>query len=225
MEFDAALILARWVYYGTAMVLFGSLLLPVYASPTPEAALPRAVATTLAFAMLGAAIMWLLCFSATLGDTEDAVERCELSCSRTASVRPWLARLSGAGLALVAVLARRPRLVVAATLIALTCEGWSGHAAAWSFTGSLVQAAHVVCVGAWIGGLVSLALLVVRARKTSRLSQARPRRGGEGGRALRCVQADAWPARVRRASCGESSGCAPAAASCPRETRAGMRTR
>ena len=77
---------------------------------------------------------------------------------------PWLARLFGAGLALVAALARRPRLVVAATLIALTGElEWP--CAAWGFAGSLVQAAHVVCAGAWIGGLVSLAVLVARARK------------------------------------------------------------
>ena len=131
----------------------------------PEAALPRAVATALAFAMLLAAIMWLFCFSATLGNAEDRVETMRVVLFESGFGPPWVARLTGAGLALVAVLARRPRLVVAATLIALTCEGWSGHAAAWGFTGSLVQAAHVVCAGAWIGGLVSLALLVVRARK------------------------------------------------------------
>src|SRR4051794_22208005 len=53
MEAEAAIVLARWVYYGAAMTLFGSSLFPLYAGPPhAEAASPRIVATAIAFAML-----------------------------------------------------------------------------------------------------------------------------------------------------------------------------
>ena len=53
MEAEAAIVLARWFYYGAVMILFGSSLFPLYAlagrDPTP-ALLPRAVNVTLAVA-------------------------------------------------------------------------------------------------------------------------------------------------------------------------------
>jgi copper resistance protein D len=167
MEADqAAIVLARWVYYGAVMTLFGSSLFPLYAGPPhAEAALPRIVATAIAFAMLVAAFVWLLCFSAALGEPESAVETMRAVLFDSGFGPAWLVRLSGAGLALVAALAGRPWLMIAATLIALVCEGWSGHAAAWGVAGSLAQAVHVACAGAWIGGLVPLASLVFHARK------------------------------------------------------------
>src|SRR4051794_24476131 len=170
MEADQApIILARWVYYGAVMTLFGSSLFPLYTGPTrAEAALPRIVATAIAFAMLVAAFVWLLCFSAALGEPENAIETMQTVLFDSGFGPTWLARLSGAGLALVAALARRAWLMIAATLIALVCEGWSGHAAAWGLAGSLVQAVHVACAGAWIGGLVPLASLVFHARKNGK---------------------------------------------------------
>jgi copper resistance protein D len=166
VELDASLVVARWTYYGAAMVLFGSSLFPLYAGPPPaEAALPRIVATAIAYAMLVAAFVWLLWFSAALGEPENTVEAMRTVLFESGFGPAWLVRLSGAGLALAATLAGRPWLIIAGTLTALACEGWSGHPAAWGFAGSLVQAVHVACAGAWIGGLVPLAWLVFHASK------------------------------------------------------------
>jgi putative copper resistance protein D len=170
VELDAPLILARWMYYCAATTLFGSSLFPLYAGPgpdEPDRGLPRIGAIVLALATLSSAIVWLLCFAAALGVPEDAVETMRAVLFDSSFGPAWLARLSGAGLALAAALAGRPRLVVGAMLIALACEGWSGHAAAWGLGGCLAQAVHVVCAGAWIGGLAPLASLVVRGMKDS----------------------------------------------------------
>jgi putative copper resistance protein D len=168
VEIDAPLILARWTYYCATTVLFGWSLFPLYAGPSRDEAaraLPRTVATVLAAAALTAAILWLLFFAAALGEPEDAAETMRTILFDSGFGPAWLVRLSGVALALVAALAGRPRLIIAAMLIALACEGWSGHAATWGLAGSLVQAVHVVCAGAWIGGLAPLALLIVHARK------------------------------------------------------------
>src|SRR4051812_36378442 len=98
------------------MVLFGSSLFPLYVSlPPAQAALPRIVATAIAFAMLMAAFVWLLCFSAAIGEPENAVETMRTILFDTGFGPAWLVRLSGAGLALVAALAERPWLIIAGT--------------------------------------------------------------------------------------------------------------
>lgn len=168
MELDPSLILARWVYYCAATVLFGSSLFPLYAGLNAGAsnrAIPRAAATVLAVAALVAAILWLLCFAAAIGEPEDLVETTRAVLFDSGFGPAWLVRLSGTCLALWAALVGRTRLIVGAMLIALACEGWSGHAAAWGLAGSVAQAIHVICAAAWIGGLLPLALLVQQAGK------------------------------------------------------------
>jgi len=69
MEAEAAIVLARWIYYGAVMTLFGSSLFPLYAlaGQAPALALlPRAGNIALALAALVAASGWLLGFTATL---------------------------------------------------------------------------------------------------------------------------------------------------------------
>src|SRR5215211_5656447 len=74
---QAAIVLARWVYYGAVMTLFGSSLFPLDAlagrDPAP-AALPRAANVTLALTLLIAASGWLLGFTATLAGSQDWAE-------------------------------------------------------------------------------------------------------------------------------------------------------
>jgi putative copper resistance protein D len=173
MEADqAAIVLARWIYYGAVMTLFGSSLFPLYAlagrDPAP-ALLPRAANVTLALAALVAAFGWLLGFAATLAGPEDWADILKAILFESSFGAVWVVRLLGALLLLGATLLRHPGLMAALCLILLACEGWSGHAAAWGLVGSITMVAHVVSASAWMGGLVPLGRFV-RAAQQGRYS-------------------------------------------------------
>src|SRR4051794_1044024 len=159
MEAEAPIVLARWVYYGAVMILFGSSLFPLYAlagrDPTP-ALLPRAVNVTLAVAALLAASGWLLGFTAKLAGPEDWADTLKAILLESSFGTVWIVRLVGALLLLGATLLRHPVFIAALSLILLACEGWSGHPAAWGLAGSITMVVHVVSASAWIGGLVPL---------------------------------------------------------------------
>src|SRR5215218_413755 len=164
MEADqAAIVLARWIYYGAVMTLFGSSLFPLYAlagrDPAP-ALLPRAANVTLALAALVATAGWLLGFAATLAGPEDWADTLKAILLESSFGAVWIVRLAGALLLLGATLIRHPGLIAALSLILLACEGWSGHAAAWGLAGSITMVVHVVSASAWIGGLVPLGRFV-----------------------------------------------------------------
>ena len=163
MEAEAPIVLARWVYYGAVMILFGSSLFPLYAlagrDPTP-ALLPRAVNVTLAVAALLAASGWLLGFTATLAGPEDWADTLKAILLESSFGTVWIVRLVGALLLLGATLLRHPVFIAALSLILLACEGWSGHPAAWGLAGSITMVVHVVSASAWIGGLVPLGRFV-----------------------------------------------------------------
>ena len=168
MEAEAAIVLARWVYYGAVMILFGSSLFPLYAlagrDPAP-ALLPRAVNVTLAVAALLAASGWLLGFTATLVGPDGWADTLQAILLESSFGTVWIVRLIGALLLLGATLLRYPVLIAAPSLILLACEGWSGHAAAWGLAGSITMVVHVVGASAWIGGLVPLGRFVRAAQQ------------------------------------------------------------
>jgi copper resistance protein D len=168
MEADQApVVLARWVYYGSVIILFGSSLFPLYAlvgrDPAP-ALLPRAVNVTLALAALVAASGWLLGFTAMLAGPEDWADTLRAVLLQSDLGPVWIVRLLGAALLVGATLLHHT-LVAAPSLVLLACEGWSGHAAAWGTVGSLTMATHLVGAGAWIGGLVPLGRFVNAAQR------------------------------------------------------------
>src|SRR3954452_7896655 len=168
MEAEAPIVLARWVYYGAVMILFGSSLFPLYAlagrDPTP-ALLPRAVNVTLAVAALLAASGWLLGLTATLAGPEDWADTLKAILLESSFGTVWIVRLVGALLLLGATLLRHAVFIAALSLILLACEGWSGHAAAWGLAGSITMVVHVVSASAWIGGLVPLGRFVRAAQQ------------------------------------------------------------
>src|SRR5215207_9946377 len=169
MEADqAALVLARWIYYGAVMTLFGSSLFPLYAlagrDPVP-ALLPRTVNLALALVALVATAGWLLGFAATLVGPEDWADTLKAILFESSFGAVWVVRLAGALLLLGATLLRHPGLIAALSLILLACEGWSGHAAAWGLAGSITMVVHVVSASAWIGGLVPLSRFVHTAQQ------------------------------------------------------------
>src|SRR3954454_14082321 len=131
MEADQTpIVLARWVYYGAVMSLFGSSLFPLYAlagrDPAP-ALLPRAVNVTLALAALVAASGWLLGFTAMLAGPEDWADTLKAVLLQSDLGPVWIVRLLGAALLVGATLLHHT--LVAPSLVLLACEGWSGHAA------------------------------------------------------------------------------------------------
>ena len=168
MEAEAPIVLARWVYYGAVMTLFGSSLFPLYAlagrDPT-SALLPRAVKVTLAVAALVAASGWLLGFTATLVGPDGWADTLQAILLESSFGTVWIARLAGSLLLPSAALLRSPALLAALSLMLLACEGWSGHAAAWGLAGSITMVVHVVSASAWIGGLVPLGRFVRAAQQ------------------------------------------------------------
>jgi copper resistance protein D len=168
MEAEAPIVLARWVYYGAVMTLFGSSLFPLYAlagrDPTP-ALLPRAVNVTLAVAAFVAASGSLLGFTATLVGPENWSDTLQAILLESSFGTVWIARLAGSLLLPSAALLRSPALLAALSLMLLACEGWSGHAAAWGLAGSITMVVHVVSASAWIGGLVPLGRFVRAAQQ------------------------------------------------------------
>src|SRR3954470_7973232 len=96
MEAEAPIVLARWVYYGAVMILFGSSLFPLYAlagrDPTP-ALLPRAVNVTLAVAALVAAFGWLLGFTATLVGPDGWADTLQAILLESSFGTVWIVRL------------------------------------------------------------------------------------------------------------------------------------
>ena len=172
MEADAPLILARWTYYCAATGLFGSSLFELYGVEGPRKRAPvlaKPVTAALSIASLVGALLWLICFATAIGDPRDAATTLRTILFDTGFGPAWLTRLGALALAFGAALAGRPRAAALAMAVALACEGWSGHAAALGLAGSLLQVVHVLCAGAWIGGLLPLGLLVVRARRDAAL--------------------------------------------------------
>jgi len=169
MEVDSTLVLARWGYFLSVMILFGSALFPFYAlsktATVAQALLPRGVNLALALAALVFASMWLVSFAAGLADDEGIVETLGGVLLESGFGPVWIARLSLALLLLGASLWGHPGFVASSALLMLTCEGWQGHAATWGVGASLTQAVHVVAAGAWIGGLVPLGRAIVAARR------------------------------------------------------------
>src|SRR3954468_24777976 len=116
MEAEAPVALARWVYYGAVMILFGSSLFPLYAlagrDPIPTL-LPRAMNVTLAAAALVAVSGWLLGFTATLVGPDGWADTLQAFLLESSFGTVWIVRLVGALLLLSATLLRYPALIAA----------------------------------------------------------------------------------------------------------------
>lgn len=169
MDVDGTLVLARWGYFLSVMILFGSALFPFYAlnktATLAQALLPRGVNLALALVALAFASMWLGSFAAALAGDEGILETLRGVLLESGFGPVWIVRLSLALVLLGASLWGRPGYVAGAALLLLTCEGWQGHAAVWGVAASLTQVVHVAAAGAWIGGLVPLGRMIVAARR------------------------------------------------------------
>lgn len=169
MDVDSTLVLARWGYFLSVMILFGSTLFPFYAlnrtGTDAHALQPRYVNVALALATTAFATLWLVSFAAGLADREGTLEALSGVLLESSFGPVWIVRISLVLLLLGATLWGRPGFVPGTAFLILTCEGWQGHAAAWGIVGSFSQVVHVTAAGAWIGGLLPLGRLIAAARR------------------------------------------------------------
>jgi putative copper resistance protein D len=190
MDAPIDLVLARWAFFSAAMILFGWSLFPLYASDAAATVggwTSRKAERFLACLALLAGIAWLLALSRQLDAARPLFETARLVLTQTSFGPDWIARLA---LAVVAVgcaffNVRFGALAAAAGL--LICEGWDGHASAHGWLGEATQAVHVLCAGAWIGGLFPLARLVSAALRNKREASARAPIQGYSNMAMAAV--------------------------------------
>lgn len=157
---QAAIPLARAVYYVALVVLFGASVFPLYAGRGGRAALSRWPAVALSAAALFGLLTWLYGFAASLDDSGDVLTTIRIILIESSFRVVWLVRLGTALALILSALALRTSLIAVPAAVLLVCEGWSGHAVAWGFLGSVNLALHALCAALWLGGLVPLAQIV-----------------------------------------------------------------
>jgi putative copper resistance protein D len=169
------IIVARSVFLATTFVLFGTALFRRY-SPEVRAGpiLPPSGRLALAGLALASALLWFTAFvDAAAQDGEGFLETASAILFETSFGPVWLIRFTSLALLLIASFTGRELPVLALSSVVVACEGWTGHAAAWGWSGSLNQALHALAGAAWIGALCALILEVRRAsRHSERVSGA-----------------------------------------------------
>lgn len=170
MEGDYVLVLARWMHFSAAMVLFGSSLFQFYMGDLGQIAWspPRSFTVWFgALALLGAGL-WLYRYAAAIGEPDETATTVWVILSETSFGIVWAVRIA-ASLVLMAVAMLAPDrawtgLVAALAATLLIAEGWDGHVVGAASLGPLNQAVHLLAAGAWLGSLVPLASIISRAR-------------------------------------------------------------
>lgn len=165
MIVDYGIAAARCVYLIGLFVLFGTALLPFYVRLASTVVLPgRAVRVILALGTFAAALAWLALLTDDLRTLDESLGRTiEVFLVQSSFGTVWIPRLLACALLVGVAMGQRPGPIVGASLCLLVLEGRTGHAAAWSYSGALVQVGHVVCGAAWTGALVGLGQLVASA--------------------------------------------------------------
>ncbi len=166
MEASQLLIVARWGSFAAAMILFGSSLFWLYAPRLErERIAKRPFWAGMALLLLVAQGVWLAALANGLDPGEPLFAGVGAILFETGFGPVWLARLALGAIALVAASLRSRALLVAAAGLWLCGEGWDGHATGNGLAGNLIQSAHVVCAGGWIGGLFPLLRRLALARR------------------------------------------------------------
>lgn len=176
MDAEVVLVPARWVFFVTAMTLFGSSLLPIYAGnkDRPERLrLGHPTMILLAAAALASAIAWFAILVTQLAADTTPRELLTTAAAvlfETEFGPAWIVRLLAACVLLGSVVvSRRLRTVMVPAAILLGTDAWLGHAAmglgpiGWAQTG--VQLLHLLAAGAWLGALPLLGTEVIRVHR------------------------------------------------------------
>lgn len=168
------LVLCRFLHFMVVLLMFGACVFrPWLLGTSPRPALDRQlsrITTLLAWLALGSGVSWLLLISASMAGTELAaldLATVQLVLGKTFFGKVWSLHLLLSGLLVLSLLTpwHHVRLLLSAMLLATLAP--VGHGAMLSgLSGQLLilnQMVHLLCVGAWLGGLLLLVLILRQA--------------------------------------------------------------
>lgn len=168
------LVLCRFLHFMVVLLMFGACVFrPWLLGTSPRPALDRQlspITTLLAWLALGSGVSWLLLISASMAGSELAaldLATVQLVLGKTFFGQVWSLHLLLNGLLVLSLLApwHHVRLLLSALLLATLAP--VGHGAMLSgLSGQLLilnQIVHLLCVGAWLGGLLLLVLILRHA--------------------------------------------------------------
>ena len=168
------LVLCRFLHFMVVLLMFGACVFrPWLLGTSPRPALDRQlsrISTLLAWLALGSGVSWLLLISASMAGTELAaldLATVQLVLGKTFFGKVWSLHLLLNGLLVLSLLKpwHHVRLLLSALLLATLAP--VGHGAMLSgLSGQLLilnQMVHLLCVGAWLGGLLLLVLILRQA--------------------------------------------------------------
>ena len=168
------LVLCRFLHFMVVLLMFGACVFrPWLLGTSPRPALDRQlsrITTLLAWLALGSGVSWLLLISASMAGSELAaldLATVQLVLGKTFFGHVWSLHLLLNGLLVLSLLTpwHHVRLLLSALLLATLAP--VGHGAMLSgLSGQLLilnQMVHLLCVGAWLGGLLLLVLILRQA--------------------------------------------------------------
>ncbi|MGL5996620.1 MAG: copper homeostasis membrane protein CopD [Pseudomonas proteolytica] len=168
------LVLCRFLHFMVVLLMFGACVFrPWLLGTSPQPALDRQlspITTLLAWLALGSGASWLLLISASMAGSELAaldLATVQLVLGKTFFGQVWSLHLLLNGLLMLSLLTpwHHLRLLLSALLLATLAP--VGHGAMLSGLGGqlliLNQMVHLLCVGAWLGGLLLLVLILRHA--------------------------------------------------------------
>ncbi|WP_339519464.1 copper homeostasis membrane protein CopD [Pseudomonas proteolytica] len=168
------LVLCRFLHFMVVLLMFGACVFrPWLLGTSPRPALDRQlsrITTLLAWLALGSGVSWLLLISASMAGSELAaldLATVQLVLGKTFFGKVWSLHLLLNGLLVLSLLTpwQHVRLLLSALLLATLAP--VGHGAMLSgLSGQLLilnQMVHLLCVGAWLGGLLLLVLILRQA--------------------------------------------------------------
>src|SRR5258708_14990539 len=186
MSLEAGLIASRFLHYLALLLAFGAALFPFYSWRATEN-VPAVVARSLRMILPAAALLaivsgaaWFASVVNTMADSPTGFldrDTVQYTLASTGFGRLWIARAAIAIVLLVVALGRgfftqAPRsfvLVFLASVLLLSLAG-TGHTQ--SGTGAMrtlqetADGLHLLAAGAWLGGLVPLAIVSARGTRT-----------------------------------------------------------
>lgn len=168
------LVLCRFLHFMVVLLMFGACVFrPWLLGASPRPALDRQlsrITALLAWLALGSGVSWLLLISASMAGSELAaldLATVQLVLGKTFFGQVWSLHLLLNGLLVLSLLTpwHHVRLLLSALLLATLAP--VGHGAMLSgLSGQLLilnQMLHLLCVGAWLGGLLLLVLILRHA--------------------------------------------------------------
>ena len=172
------LVLCRFLHFMAVLLMFGaSVFRPLLLGTKPQPAVDRQLARLtgpLAWLALGSGVAWLLLISASMAGSDLLaldLATVQLVLGTTFFGQVWSVHLLLNGLLVLSLLTRCNRARLPLTTLLLATLAPVGHGAMLSgLSGQLLilnQAVHLLCVGAWLGGLLLLVLLLRQTQHTS----------------------------------------------------------